>query len=75
MELTKKLGWTKPPICLEVEPEAEEKAKLMLVGKILSSKIFSCRVVKEIIDIAWTTVKDVEVTALDKNVFFVLFQP
>jgi hypothetical protein len=52
VELTKKLGWTKPLICLEVEPKAEEKAKLMLVGKILSSKIFYCRVVKEIIDIA-----------------------
>ena len=49
MELTKKLGWTKPPISLEVEPEAEEKVKLMLVGKILN---LTCRVVKEIIDIA-----------------------
>uniref|UniRef100_A0A2N9J510 Reverse transcriptase zinc-binding domain-containing protein n=1 Tax=Fagus sylvatica TaxID=28930 RepID=A0A2N9J510_FAGSY len=47
VELTKKLGWTKPPICLEVEPEAEEMAKLMLV--------------------------DVEVTALDKNVFLFSF--
>ena len=36
VELTKKLGWTKPPISLEVEPEAEEKVKLMLVGKILN---------------------------------------
>ncbi len=36
VELAKKLGWTKPPISLEVESEAEEKAKLMLVGKILN---------------------------------------
>ena len=57
---TKKLGWSKQPVCLEVEPKAESKAKLMLVGKILSTKAFFPLVVKDIIDDkAWNTTKEV----------------
>ena len=65
---TKKLGWAKQPISLEIVPEAEEKAKLVLLGKILSPKLFSCTVIKEIIAKAWNTVKTVEVVAVDKNI-------
>ncbi len=70
---TKKLGWSKHPVRLEVEPKAESKAKLMLVGKILSTKAFSPLVVKEIIDKAWNTTKEVEVSILDKNIFLSTF--
>jgi hypothetical protein len=66
---TKKLGWAKQPVSLEIIPEAEEKAKLVLLGKILSPKLFSCTVVKEIIAKARNTIKAVEVVAIDKNIF------
>ena len=49
IEKTKALGWSKQPVVLEVEPDVKEKSKLMLLGKVLSSKVFSKRVVKEIV--------------------------
>ena len=49
VEKTKCLGWDKGLINIEVESQAEERAKLLLVGKILSAKAFSRVVVKEII--------------------------
>ena len=55
IEKTKALGWSKQPVVLEVEPDVKEKSKLMLLGKVLSSKVFSKTVVKEIILKAWNT--------------------
>ena len=42
---TKKLGWNSQPLKLEVEPSAEEKSKLLLIGKVLTHKVFSRMVV------------------------------
>ena len=71
---TKKLGWGKAPIRLEIEPQAEEKAKLMLLGKVLTTRSFSRLVVQEIISRAWNTVKEVDVVVVDKNIFLFTFQ-
>ncbi len=62
---TKLLGWSKNTINLEVE--AGYKVKLMLLGKVLSSKVFSPLVVVEIIAKAWNTTNEVEVSVVDKN--------
>ena len=35
---TKKLGWVQQPVSLGVEPSAEDKAKALLIGKVLSHK-------------------------------------
>uniref|UniRef100_A0A2N9ID60 Reverse transcriptase domain-containing protein n=1 Tax=Fagus sylvatica TaxID=28930 RepID=A0A2N9ID60_FAGSY len=71
---TKKLGWSKAPISLDVDPKAETQAKLMLMGKVLTSRYFSKVVVKEIIAKAWNTVNEVDVAAVDKNVFLFSFK-
>ncbi len=71
---TKKLGWVQQPVSLGVEPSAEDKAKFLLIGKVLSHKVFSHFVVKEIIAKAWNTIKEVSVTVLDKNVFLFTFE-
>lgn len=59
---------------LDIEPDAEEKSKLMLIGKVLSSKVFTRTVVKEIITKAWNTSFEVEVAVLDKNIFSFSFR-
>ena len=59
---------------LEVEPGVEDKAKLMLLGKVFSSRPFSSGVVKEIIAKAWNTVNEVDVEGVDKNVFLFTFK-
>ena len=59
---------------LDIEPDAEEKSKLMLIGKVLSSKVFTRTVVKEIITKAWNTSFEVEVAVLDKNLFSFSFR-
>uniref|UniRef100_A0A2N9FSP0 CCHC-type domain-containing protein n=1 Tax=Fagus sylvatica TaxID=28930 RepID=A0A2N9FSP0_FAGSY len=41
---TRSLGWSEKPVVLEIAPEAEDKAKLMLLGKVLSTRAFSRRV-------------------------------
>ena len=46
---TSQLGWSKEPINLEVEPTAEEKSKLILLGKVLSSKFSPEQLVVKII--------------------------
>ena len=71
---TKLLGWSKNPINLEVEPGAGDKAKLMLLGNVLSSKVFSRLVVLEKIAKAWNTTNEVEVSVVDKNVFLFSFK-
>ena len=73
VEKTKKLGWSQQLVNLEVVLEAEEKSKLILLGKVLSNKIFSRAVVQEIISKAWNTIKEVEVVAIDKNIFLFTF--
>ena len=73
VEKTKCLGWDKGLINIEVESQAEERAKLLLVGKILSAKAFSRVVVKEIIAKAWNTISEVEVATVDRNVFLFTF--
>ena len=70
---TRQLGWSQKAIRLETEPKAEEKSKLLLLGKILSTKVFSKLVVKDIIDKAWNTTKPVDVSLIDKNVFMFSF--
>ena len=59
---------------LDTEPDAEEKAKLLLLGKLLSIKTFSRLVVKDIISKAWNTVNEVEVSVIDKNIFLFSFK-
>ena len=59
---------------LDTEPDEEEKAKLLLLGKLLSIKTFSCLVVKDIISKAWNTVNEVEVSVIDKNIFLFSFK-
>ena len=71
---TSKLGWSKQPMVLDTEPDAEEKAKLLLLGKLLSFKTFSRLVVKDIISKAWNTVNEVEVSVIDKNIFLFSFK-
>jgi hypothetical protein len=71
---TKLLGWSKNPINLEVDPRAGDKAKLMLLGNVLSSKVFSRLVVVEKIAKAWNTTNEVEVSVVDKNVFLFSFK-
>ena len=71
---TSKLGWSKQPVVLDTEPDAEEKAKLLLLGKLLSFKTFSRLVVKDIISKAWNTVNEVEVSVVDKNIFLFSFK-
>ena len=46
MEKTKKLGWSKEPVRLEVDLATAERSKLLLLGKVLSPKSFSRMVVK-----------------------------
>uniref|UniRef100_A0A2N9IMG3 CCHC-type domain-containing protein n=1 Tax=Fagus sylvatica TaxID=28930 RepID=A0A2N9IMG3_FAGSY len=70
---TKKLGLSKAPISLEVDPQAEAQAKLLLLGKVISSRVFSKIVVKEIISKAWNTIKEVGVAVVDKNIFLFTF--
>ena len=70
---TSRLGWSKQPLSLDIKPEAEEKAKLIMLGKVLSTKVFSRLVVKEIICRAWNTINEVEVAIVDKNVFMFTF--
>ena len=70
---TRQLGWSQKAIRLETEPKAEEKSKLLLLGKILSTKVFSKLVVKDIIDKAWNTTKPMNVSLIDKNVFLFSF--
>ena len=43
---TKKLGWNKPKVSLEVDQSADVKSKLMLIGKILSLKLSLVRLSK-----------------------------
>ena len=45
----------------------------MLLGKVISSKVFSKIVVKEIISKAWNTIKEVGVAIVDKNIFLFTF--
>uniref|UniRef100_A0A2N9GUT0 Uncharacterized protein n=1 Tax=Fagus sylvatica TaxID=28930 RepID=A0A2N9GUT0_FAGSY len=71
---TKKLGWSKAPISLEVDPKVETQAKLMLMGNVLTSRYFSKVVVKEIIAKAWNMVNEVDVAPVDKNVFLFSFK-
>uniref|UniRef100_A0A2N9I2Q1 CCHC-type domain-containing protein n=1 Tax=Fagus sylvatica TaxID=28930 RepID=A0A2N9I2Q1_FAGSY len=71
---TSRLGWAAGLVSLELEPGAEDKAKLMLLGKVLSSRPFSRGVVKEIIAKAWNTVNEVDVAGVDKNVFLFTFK-
>ena len=59
---------------LDTEPDAEEKAKLLLLGKLFSIKTFSRLVVKDIISKAWNTVNEVEVFVVDKNIFLSSFK-
>lgn len=73
MAKTINLGWSKQPINLEIILEVEEKAKLVLLSKILSAKNFSRLVVKEIVAKAWNIVNVVEVAALDNNIFSFTF--
>ena len=70
---TSKLGRSKQPVVLEVQPEAEEKVKLLLLDKILSTKTCSRLVVKDIISKVWNTINEVEVSVMDKNVFMFSF--
>ncbi len=70
---TSKLGRSKQPVVLEVQPEAEEKAKLLLLDKILSTKTCSRLVVKDIISKVWNTITEVEVSVVDKNIFMFSF--
>ena len=46
----------------------------MLLGKVLSYKVFSGLVVVEIIAKAWNTTNEVEVSVVDKNVFLFSFK-
>ena len=69
----RKLGWTKQLVSLEIVPAVEEKSNLVLLGKILLTKIFSRLVVKEIVVKEWNTVNVAEVIALDKDIFSFTF--
>jgi hypothetical protein len=71
---TKRLGWKGQAVSLEIDEGAAEKSKFMLLGKVLSLKPFSRNIVKEIIEKAWNTIKDVEVSVVDKNVFMFYFK-
>ncbi len=71
---TKRLGWKGQAVSLEIDERAAEKSKFMLLGKVLSLKPFSCNIVKKIIEKAWNTIKDVEVSVVDKNVFMFYFK-
>lgn len=70
---TKSLGWSTKPVVLEIKSDAQEKSKLMLLGKVLSSKAFARSMVKEIIGKAWNTAFEVEVAVLDKNLVLFTF--
>uniref|UniRef100_A0A2N9ISI0 CCHC-type domain-containing protein n=1 Tax=Fagus sylvatica TaxID=28930 RepID=A0A2N9ISI0_FAGSY len=74
VEKKKKLGWSKELVRLEVDLAATERSELLLLGKVLSPKSFSRMVVKEIVAKAWNTVHEVEVSAVDRNVFLFTFQ-
>nr|POE46675.1 hypothetical protein CFP56_61816 [Quercus suber] len=69
-----KLSWLKSKINLEVVPTSNEDSKNLLIGKILSSKAFSKSLVKEILIKAWNVINDVEVSAVDKNIFMFSFK-
>ena len=69
-----KLSWLKRKINLEVVPTSNEDSKKLLIGKILSSKSFSKSLVKEILIKAWNVINDVEVSAVDKNIFMFSFK-
>jgi hypothetical protein len=71
---TRSLGWSEKLVVLEIAPEAEDKAKQMLLGKVLSTRAFSKSVVKEIIGKAWNATYEVDADVLDKNIFMFSFQ-
>ena len=71
---TKRLGWKGQAVSLEIDEGAAEKSKFMLLGKVFSLKPFSRNIVKEIIEKVWNTIKDVEVSVVDKNVFMFYFK-
>nr|POE72535.1 hypothetical protein CFP56_33852 [Quercus suber] len=70
---TAKLGWLKNKLNLDVDPSAQEKSNRLLIGKILSKKVFPKPLVKEILTKAWNIVNDIEVSVADKNVFIFSF--
>ena len=46
---------------------------MLLLGKVISFRVFSKTVVKEIISKAWNTIKEVDVAVVDKNIFLFIF--
>lgn len=48
--------------------------KKLLIGKILTNKAFPKSLVKEILIKAWNVINDVEVSAVDKNIFMFSFK-
>ena len=70
---TAKLGWLKNKLNLDVDPSAQEKSNRLLIGKILSKKVFPKPLVKEILTKAWNTINDIEVSVVDKNLFIFSF--
>ena len=46
---------------------------MLLLGKVISFRVFSKTVVKEIISKAWNTIKEVDVAVVDKNIFLFTF--
>nr|POF11779.1 hypothetical protein CFP56_74437 [Quercus suber] len=70
---TAKLGWLKNKLNLDVDPSAQEESNRLLIGKILSKKVFPKPLVKEILTKAWNIVNDIEVSVADKNVFIFSF--
>ena len=71
---TRSLGWSEKPVVLEITLEAEDKVKLILLGKVLSTRAFSRSVVREIVGKAWNTTYEVDADVLDKNIFMFSFQ-
>nr|POF20283.1 hypothetical protein CFP56_48189 [Quercus suber] len=69
-----KLNRLKCKISLKVVPTSNEGSKILLIGKILSSKAFSKSLVKEILIKAWNVINDIEVFAVDKNLFMFSFK-
>nr|POE50547.1 hypothetical protein CFP56_00011 [Quercus suber] len=68
-----KLGWLKNKLNLDVDPLVQEKSNRLLIGKILSKKVFPKPLVKEILTKAWNIVNDIEVSVADKNVYIFSF--
>ena len=71
---TKRLGWQDNKVRLEVDIDKEDKAKLLLIGKILSKKYFPRTIVKYIVVKTWNVVCDVEVRVADRNIFIFEFK-